>query len=129
MPANDSARVLPELSTHATTRHTMLQRVTPTSRRSCVLPPACSAALALLHDVLPAVEVLVAQLPAGFFQPVRAQLAALDGGQMDVVREVDAALKHEYTIRRRMLIERIKVNRGAPVRLTVQGRSVQNRRC
>jgi hypothetical protein len=73
-----------------------------------LLLPTCSRALPLLQDVLPAVEALLAQLPRGFFEPL-AQLRSLDGGQSDVLREVDAALRGEYKVRRRMLIERVKV--------------------
>jgi hypothetical protein len=37
------------------------------------------------------------------------QLSSLDAGQSDMLREVDAALSEEYKVRRRMLIERVKV--------------------
>ncbi|KAF6258787.1 hypothetical protein COO60DRAFT_1638882 [Scenedesmus sp. NREL 46B-D3] len=69
---------------------------------------SCSRALPLLQEVLPAVEALLTQLPPGFFEPL-AHLGSLDGGQADVLREVDAALREEYWVRRRMLIERVKV--------------------
>jgi hypothetical protein len=82
-----------------------------------LLLPICSQALPLLQDVLPAVEALLLQLPQSFFKPL-VQLSSLDGGQSDVLREVDAALSEEYKVRRRMLIERVKVG-GHPSLLGV----------
>jgi hypothetical protein len=69
-----------------------------------------SQALPLLQAMLPAAEALLLQLPSNFFEPAAAQLGSLDGGQADVLREVNAALAEEYRVRRRMLIERVKVS-------------------
>lgn len=63
----------------------------------------------ILQELLPKLQSLVVQLPDTFFQPLTNQLGHLDGGQRDVLHEVDQALRTEYSVRRRMLIERVKV--------------------
>lgn len=63
----------------------------------------------ILQELLPKLQSLVAQLPGTFFQPLSHQLSDLDGGQQDVLHEVNEAFQAEYAVRRRMLIERIKV--------------------
>eukprot|EP00967_Tisochrysis_lutea_P158328 scaffold323358_cov18-Tisochrysis_lutea.AAC.1 len=51
---------------------------------------------------------LVAQLPADFFKPLVAP-GTLDAAQVEDLNEVAEALQTEYTVRRRMLLERLKV--------------------
>ncbi|KAF5843518.1 hypothetical protein DUNSADRAFT_14434 [Dunaliella salina] len=65
-------------------------------------------AAATASAVAKKVAELVAQLPADFFKPLVAP-GSLDAAQVEDLNEVAQALQAEYTVRRRMLLERLKV--------------------
>eukprot|EP00887_Chlorella_sp_A99_P005046 scaffold4.g5046.t1 len=67
--------------------------------------PAAAELAAAVRD---RVTQLLAQLPAGFFDPLL-PLGSLDAEQTTTLADIDAALRAEYALRRRMLIERVKV--------------------
>lgn len=67
-----------------------------------------STAGPLLADVGAKLRQLVGQLPTSFFVPML-KAGQLGEGQEGVLREVDGALRQEYRVRRKMLIERVKV--------------------
>ncbi|PSC73625.1 FAM98A [Micractinium conductrix] len=69
---------------------------------------ASGSAAALASAALARAQQLLAQLPAGFFEPLL-PAGLLGGEQMAKLSEVDAALRYEYALRRRMLIERVNV--------------------
>ncbi|KAL4855913.1 hypothetical protein ACK3TF_003675 [Chlorella vulgaris] len=65
-------------------------------------------AAALAAAVLAGVEQLLARLPPSFFEPVLPP-GSLSEAQLAILEEVDEVLRAEYSLRRRMLIERVKV--------------------
>lgn len=81
--------------------------------RCCCFGCHCSHALPIVTQTAERLQTILSELPQGLFQPL-VSLHGLDGDQQHVLQDVDAALKHEYTIRRRMLIERIKVGVPGP---------------
>ncbi|KAI3424779.1 hypothetical protein D9Q98_008167 [Chlorella vulgaris] len=65
-------------------------------------------AAALAAAVLAGVEQLLARLPPSFFEPVLPP-GSLSETQLAILKDVDEVLRSEYSLRRRMLIERVKV--------------------
>ncbi|KAL4422373.1 hypothetical protein ABPG75_008570 [Micractinium tetrahymenae] len=69
---------------------------------------APGSAAELAAAVSARVRELLAQLPAGFFEPLLPP-GSLSEAQLAQLGEVDSALRSEYALRRRMLIERVNV--------------------
>ncbi|KAL4419219.1 hypothetical protein ABPG77_010661 [Micractinium sp. CCAP 211/92] len=73
------------------------------------LDAAAAGSAAELAAVVGArVQELLAQLPASFFEPLL-PAGSLSKAQLAQLGDVDAALRSEYALRRRMLIERVNV--------------------
>eukprot|EP00878_Enallax_costatus_P035196 GHUV01039196.1.p1 GENE.GHUV01039196.1~~GHUV01039196.1.p1 ORF type:complete len:188 (-),score=50.87 GHUV01039196.1:549-1112(-) len=88
---------------------TILPHQTVTNGAVLLQPPStCSQAAPILSEVSQQLQLKLSELPETFFQPL-VDLTRLGEQQQQVLGEVDDALRQEYTIRRRMLIERIKV--------------------
>lgn len=69
---------------------------------------ASTAAAALAAELRHKVDELMHQLPSGFFEAILPK-GSLSPEQESKLQEVDAALRAEYALRRRMLCERAKV--------------------
>ncbi|KAL0046913.1 hypothetical protein WJX82_001552 [Trebouxia sp. C0006] len=70
--------------------------------------PSPAQALPVLKAVSGAIDQLLPRLPPSFLEPILPP-NSLNNHQMSELEEIDSALREEYTVRRRMLIERAKV--------------------
>jgi hypothetical protein len=75
-----------------------------------LLVPLCCRAQTITKAILSRVQQLLQQLPLSFFSPVLDPGGLADSSAAALLRDVNDALKEEYTLRRKMLIERIKVS-------------------
>eukprot|EP00891_Asterochloris_glomerata_P008758 jgi/Astpho2/8758/Aster-x0822 len=72
------------------------------------LDNSIKGAAAMLKSINAQLDSLLPQLPPGFFQPILPE-GSLSQPQVDSLGEINEALRAEYSLRRRMLIERAKV--------------------
>lgn len=70
--------------------------------------PSPAQALPVLKAISGAIDQLLPRLPPTFLEPILPP-NSLNNHQMNELEEIDSALRGEYTVRRRMLIERAKV--------------------
>ncbi|DBA79770.1 TPA: hypothetical protein ACH3X1_008435 [Trebouxia sp. C0004] len=70
--------------------------------------PSPAQALPVLKAISGAIDQLLPRLPPSFLEPILPP-NSLNSHQMSELEEIDSALRGEYTVRRRMLIERAKV--------------------
>ncbi|KAL0021460.1 hypothetical protein WJX79_004191 [Trebouxia sp. C0005] len=70
--------------------------------------PSPAQALPVLRAISGAIDQLLPRLPPSFLEPILPP-DSLNDHQMSELEEIDSALRGEYTVRRRMLIERAKV--------------------